>query len=357
MTEEIAGNIHAKVALPDRSYAGIVKKTIREFAKGVGFTGQRLGEIELIVSELLSNAVKYAHEKCHLLYKKIERDNVPGIEIIYLDDGPGMKNPQAMLKNGTSTTPGSLGQGLGAVFRQSDFFDLYSQEGKGTVILCHKFLSHQTGVVLFPEITVGTVAVPMPGETQCGDGWHCVQHDKSYNIAVTDGLGHGKNASIASEAAMDTFKNNQRLSPHEHLSEMHGALRKTRGAVCMICALDYPDNSLNFCGIGNIAAKLISSHQVVNCTSYNGVVGYTMPGTFHDKKIEWPDRSLLVVHSDGINTRWNLTDYPGIEEHHPSLIAAVLYKNHNRGRDDSLVLVVKRQRRQAYPYSFMYEHQ
>ncbi|SAK57010.1 hypothetical protein AWB76_02388 [Caballeronia temeraria] len=50
------------------------------------------------------------------------------------------------------------------------------------------------------------------------------------------------------------------------------------------------------------------------------------------------------MHSDGLNTRWELSRYPGLSMRHPSLIAAVLYRDHARGDDDVTVLVARERR-------------
>jgi len=47
---------------------------------------------------------------------------------------------------------------------------------------------------------------------------------------------------------------------------------------------------------------------------------------------------LLIMHTDGLATRWNVDDYPGLVGRHPSLIAAVLYRDFSRNRDDVTVL-------------------
>jgi hypothetical protein len=49
---------------------------------------------------------------------------------------------------------------------------------------------------------------------------------------------------------------------------------------------------------------------------------------------------LLIMHSDGLQTRWNLRDYPGILQRHPAIIAAVLHRDYYRGNDDATVLVI-----------------
>jgi hypothetical protein len=49
----------------------------------------------------------------------------------------------------------------------------------------------------------------------------------------------------------------------------------------------------------------------------------------------------LILHSDGLGTQWRLDRYPGLRQKHPSLIASVLYRDFNRGRDDVTVLVAR----------------
>jgi hypothetical protein len=54
----------------------------------------------------------------------------------------------------------------------------------------------------------------------------------------------------------------------------------------------------------------------------------------------WSPDAVVVLHSDGLQTRWRLDAYPGLTRRHPSLIAGVLYRDFARGRDDVTVLVV-----------------
>lgn len=48
-----------------------------------------------------------------------------------------------------------------------------------------------------------------------------------------------------------------------------------------------------------------------------------------------------MLHSDGVATHWALQDYPGLAQKHPALIAGVLFRDFQRPRDDSTVLVAK----------------
>jgi hypothetical protein len=49
---------------------------------------------------------------------------------------------------------------------------------------------------------------------------------------------------------------------------------------------------------------------------------------------------LVIMYSDGLQSRWNLRDYPGLMYRHPAIIAAILHRDYCRGRDDVTVLVI-----------------
>src|SRR5690606_16744937 len=96
----MVGNAHKKLSFLERSYSGIIKKEIRELALLSGFTEYRLGELEVVVSEMVSNLIKYANQQGFFLVKEIEKEGIRGIEIICIDHGPGMKNPEKMIEDG-----------------------------------------------------------------------------------------------------------------------------------------------------------------------------------------------------------------------------------------------------------------
>jgi hypothetical protein len=92
--------------------------------------------------------------------------------------------------------------------------------------------------------------------------------------------------------------------------------------------------------VGNIAGRVVSSGQSRHLTSYNGTVGHEVH-KIQEFTYPWPSDALLIMHSDGLTAHWNLEAYPGLMSRHASLIAGVLYRDFNRGRDDVTVLVVK----------------
>jgi hypothetical protein len=74
--------------------------------------------------------------------------------------------------------------------------------------------------------------------------------------------------------------------------------------------------------------------------SYNGTVGHTLR-KLQEFAFPWPRDALLVLHSDGLGTHWDFNAYPGLTSRHPALIAAVLYRDYDRGRDDVSVVVIR----------------
>jgi hypothetical protein len=47
------------------------------------------------------------------------------------------------------------------------------------------------------------------------------------------------------------------------------------------------------------------------------------------------------MHSDGVQTRWDLTAYAGLGARHPAVIGGALLRDFRRQRDDAGVIVIK----------------
>lgn len=333
--------------LPDRSYAGILKMDITRLAVSCGLSKSEVGKVNIIVSEMVSNLVKHAPKGGELLVRCLGPEPIIGLEIICLDYGPGMHDPQRMLLDGVSTA-GTAGEGLGAIKRQSDEFDLYTQPGKGTVILSrlykagHDARTKETGC-----FETGAVAVPKANEELCGDGWAVLNEAHNCSVIVLDGLGHGPKAHEASQQAVHIFGRSLQHDPAAIMRQVHEGIRQTRGAVGLIACINATKEHINLCGIGNIAGKVftVSDGPLTtvskNIVSYNGTLGYNIPTNLNTQELEWNNAKLLVLHSDGLKSRWDMSSYPNLHHHDPTTIAAVLYKDHSRQTDDTLVVVVR----------------
>jgi hypothetical protein len=174
----------------------------------------------------------------------------------------------------------------------------------------------------------------------CGDDWLAVERPGGLMLFVTDGLGHGPAAATAARAAVAAARKHAAMKSHEIMEEVHGALRPTRGAAGAV-ALIQPEKGLcNYCGIGNISACIRNGGMNRSMVSHNGILGHQVR-KIHEFQYPFPAGALLIAHSDGIGTHWDLAAYPGLEMRHPALVAAALYRDHCRGRDDATVVALR----------------
>jgi anti-sigma regulatory factor (Ser/Thr protein kinase) len=332
------------VALPilEPSQAGEARRKAIALAIRLGFNETEQGKVGIVVTELANNLVRHARDG-ELLLQARTRNDVTGIEILSLDKGPGMSNIDQCLRDGFSTA-GTSGNGLGAVSRLSSVFDIYSVPDVGTAILTQLWASSVLETPPNEKLEIGAVCLPKTGEEVSGDAWASHQEDNRSLLLVADGLGHGPLAANASLEAVRIFRENNFMSASSIIEAAHGALRSTRGAVLAIAEVDFERQEVRFAGIGNIAGTILSQEGSYYMVSYNGTVGHEVR-KIQEFTYQWPQEGLLVMHSDGLKTQWRLDRYPGLMHKHPSLIAGVLYRDFNRGRDDVTVLVAREEER------------
>mgnify|MGYP003393809520 CR=1 FL=1 len=292
--------------------------------------------VSIIVNELGNNLVSYG-KNGRLTFRKCWQQNLLGIEILSMDTGAGLIEEVAMEDGFSSgTTPGT---GLGAVKRQADEFDIYSELGKGTVVMGRVYV-HRPSSSRTNLMTVGAVTHPIKGEVFCGDAWCLRETSQGFIVIFSDGLGHGI---LAQEAALKSVEMIYEFLPEtleRLLKDMHENLRGTRGAAVFIAEL--VGDNLTFVGAGNIRTVLHGPDSQKTLISQNGTVGVRI-STTRIMNQAWSDGSLLILHSDGIKSRWDLSLHPGLFRKHPSIIAGLIMRDYARDNDDAAVVVIRRQ--------------
>jgi anti-sigma regulatory factor (Ser/Thr protein kinase) len=326
------------IAITEPSQTGEARRAALALASRLGFKETERGKVGLVVTEVANNLMQHAHGGVVLL-RAIEYQTTVGIEILALDKGAGMVDVEECLQDGFSTA-GTSGNGLGAIRRLSNVFEIYSAPDSGTAILAHLWAN--SNLLHSPEmpLEIGVVCLPKRGEDVSGDAWAC-QIDRHRGVLlVSDGLGHGTAAATASAEAVRIFQAQPHLPPQAIVEAAHAALRSTRGAALAIAKINFEQLSVHFAGIGNIAASISSFTDHHNLVSHNGTVGHEVR-KIQEFSYPWYANGLFIMHSDGLGTQWKLERYPGLSQKHPSLIAGVLYRDFNRERDDVTVLVAR----------------
>lgn len=325
------------IAVTEQSQTGEARRASLALANRLGFKDTERGKIGILVTEIANNLVQHGGGGVVVL-RAIVRHPTVGIEVLALDQGSGMVDVEECLQDGFSTA-GTAGNGLGAIRRLSDFFDIYSLPSKGTALLAHLW-STPNPHPSEDAIALGVVCLPKRGEPVSGDAWDCHIDAHRSLLLVVDGLGHGPAAASAAATAIQVFQNHQHQSPQLIIEAAHAAMRSTRGAAMAIAEINFEQQQVRFAGIGNIVANISSPTRYHNLVSYNGTVGHEVR-KIHEFTYPWYVNGLLTMHSDGLSTQWKLDRYPGLSQKHPSLIAGVLYRDFHRDRDDVTVLVTK----------------
>lgn len=335
----MANNMHVVLKANDRSYFALLKKEIHAIALKANFNERKIGEIDIIVAEMVTNLVKHGGGG-HLLVKLMEEHNTEGIEIISIDNGPGMSDVHKMITDGTSTQK-TLGLGLGAIKRLSDVFQVFSQKNWGTVILSRKFKKDLPVHAKPPKAEIRSVVVAKPGEEICGDGFISVVTKDHVKLFLGDGLGHGPDAAHAVQEAGKAFKECPEIYPPEVLRYINTSVRKTRGLVGTVAIFDLKLKRWEVCGVGNISTRISGPSQTKSYMAYNGIIGLNMPRTINAQEIIHEKGQYLTMCSDGIKSRWETTKFTGILRFDLSVLAASVLKDFSRQTDDASVSICK----------------
>jgi anti-sigma regulatory factor (Ser/Thr protein kinase) len=325
--------------IADSSHTAQVRRFATQLADAEGLSQSESGRIAIIATELTTNLLKHA-KGGQMIVRPLANRHTRGMELISLDGGAGMANFAQWLRDGYSTA-GSPGTGLGAIMRLASEFDVQSVIGKGTAVLARFIIGKEVGAPT-DAMKIGAVCIPLHGEERCGDAWTYELLADRCMLVLVDGLGHGVGAADAAERAVASVQEHKTKTPAVIMEYAHDALRGTRGAALGVAVITFSEQVLRYCGVGNISARIINGDTARHLVSLNGIVGHAVH-KISEFAYPWSSDSLLIMHSDGLMSRWDLQAYPGLLHRHPSLIAGVLYRDFSRGRDDVTVVAAKQQ--------------
>jgi serine/threonine-protein kinase RsbT len=116
----------------------VARRTVRQAAGQLGFGETDVTRIVTAASEMARNMYKYAGEGV-MRWRSIQANSRAGIELQFLDHGPGIHDIPLALREGYSSSKG-LGMGLPGAKRLMDDLQIDSTVGKGTSITLTKWL-------------------------------------------------------------------------------------------------------------------------------------------------------------------------------------------------------------------------
>lgn len=329
--------------IEDRSYLSFVKREIHSLISKAGFSTMRAGEVDIVVSELLTNLIKHAGSG-EIFYRLTEEsNNKRAFEVYCIDNGPGNNNITKMMRDGASSS-NTLGHGLGAIDRLSNFFQIYSAVGWGTIAYARILPDEAQKKISSPpknEIHIDALQVCYPGENVCGDGYFSRKINDETQLFLGDGLGHGANANEAVQTAIEAFKACTETEPVEILRFMHQRVKRTRGLVGTVASYNHTKKEWKVCGVGNITVRFYEGLVSKKVMSHNGIIGLNIPTFMNSHVLSNADYQYIVMFSDGIKNHWDLNQFPGILKYAAPIMAAAIFKDNARKTDDMTLLIGK----------------
>ncbi|MCY3023177.1 MAG: anti-sigma regulatory factor [Planctomycetota bacterium] len=129
--------IEKEVVIKTESDIVVARRAVREGASALGFGLTDTTRIVTAASELARNIIKYAVEGTMVLHP-LEDGTRTGIELTFVDHGPGIPDIAKAMKEGFSTS-GGFGMGLPGAKRLMDEMDAQSAVGQGTTVTVRKW--------------------------------------------------------------------------------------------------------------------------------------------------------------------------------------------------------------------------
>jgi anti-sigma regulatory factor (Ser/Thr protein kinase) len=329
-------------ATVDESAQILVRSKLRAVSRRMGFGEVVRERMELVCNEMMTNQIKYAIGRGRMQLWE-SADPTPALDIFAIDRGLGVFNLPMAMEDGYSTS-GSLGKGLGAIRRlahECEFYTLpHGMEPESPwhgFALWARFYPDEGAASSTYEF--GSYLRAYQDGVYNGDCICLRLRNGTAHWLHMDGLGHGSEAAQVVEDKADLLKADD-MPLEEVIAALSRRLRGSRGAVAMAVGLDAASSSGTICGVGDMAAFLISNGRKRAISFSPGILGYSHR-SLESTIVPFPRQALLITASDGLRRNWGLQTFPGLWRLHPQLIALLLGTVVGRASDDQSVFAIR----------------
>lgn len=316
----------------------LAQAAARQIAAEIGFSEAERDQIALAVSELATNLVKHAGGGT-LRMSALRDARQAGIVVETEDRGPGIAQPDRALTDGFSTA-GGLGTGLGTVHRIMDELEFHPRPSGGLRVACSRRIRPASKAVFPRRLTVGVATRARRNDAQNGDAFVLRTWDSGALAGVIDGLGHGEHAQYAAHAARAYLEDHFDQPIRKLFEGVALVCRRTRGVVMALARFDLQAAHVEIASVGNVEVRLFGIGEKANLVVRRGIIGVNAPNpvvTSH----RWTDEAILVLHSDGLHSHWNVNDLPRATWAVPAEAARALLQQQGKDDDDATIVIVR----------------
>ncbi|MBS4224398.1 PP2C family serine/threonine-protein phosphatase [Lederbergia citrea] len=153
------------------------------------------------------------------------------------------------------------------------------------------------------------------GNIFCGDSFYMTVNEDYFLCILADGLGSGKFAYEASQAAVSIVKANPEEDVDTLMDYCNKVLLRKRGAAVAILKVDFKRQEFDYSCVGNIRFYVYTpSGKMIYPMPVTGYLS-GRPQKFRTQKFSYEPRSKFLIHSDGfvnINTKMMLSSCQSI---------------------------------------------
>ncbi len=318
----------------DDASIAVAREQVRARGAAVGLDATTCENLAASVSELARNQLRHAVGGA-IGFRAVARGDVPGLEVVAADRGPGIADPTAAFASATRIA-GSLGVGVGAAYRLAHELDADVRWGEGTCIAVRAFAA------AVPRSELAVLGRACRGEPISGDHALVRRGARDVTIAVVDGLGHGVLAREPADAAIAEVDRDPDRALDELAIATDTALAGTRGVVMAAVRLTVPAAELAHAGVGNVAVRLVGLDGKQRILAAHGGVlgGSTRPRRAAIERVAMAGE-VVVVATDGLTSRIDLEHELALLRRPPMLLAHHLVTTYGRTDDDVTVVVVR----------------
>ncbi len=334
-----------RLAILDEASVAVARTWVRDLGAEHGLPLPVIESLATVISELSHNQLVHARGG-EVAVRPIRRDQVPGLEIVAADRGDGIADPTRALHGSPTRSSGArgLGIGLSGARRLSDEMDFDVRWREGTCVWARKFAAP---VPRRPEVAL--LGGPRAGETKSGDHGAFIRLTHSLVVGVADGLGHGDAAREAADRAIAALRGAAGADVLDILLRAEADSEGTRGCVMAVVAISDREDRAGeavHVGVGDITTQVRGPARVHHFTGLSRVLGQKDRGPrprrppFASERAGFSRGEALFMFTDGIKSRAAVPAELLLQRQHALVLAHHLLRDHSRGHDDALVLVV-----------------
>ncbi len=285
-----------------------------QMAAELGFPSQRQAEIRLIASELAQNHLDHGTSGGMLRLGGLFFGDVPRMDIVSMDRGPGIRSVESVLRRGADQPPSrtGLGAGLVSIRRLADRFFICSGSsgpfacpavfgsvccGTMIVVQCWPGEGEPAFLGACGSLEVAGLVAPRSETAPCGDNIFVRGDNRFVRIVMVDSPGVGSGGE-ATRRIGKRLRDIELIWPPDQVLESLRPVLPCDAAI-LVLSVDRLQQVAGCSGLGNISAWLRIDRRIVQPVLRPSVTGN---GWHRVKSSFWrPEKSLaFVLHTDGL---------------------------------------------------------